>query len=188
MEQLKENSFLWLPVVYFLCILSFANKFQIGIRHAMIIMPFLYIGLSKTINGLYQKYKPWFYTLLLLHVVSVARYIPNLIAYTNELVWNKTKAYKIIKDSSLDYGQSKPWVKDFIELHQEYKIPTSIPDTGRFAITVGDLFAEHEGPLKNIAWLRENFEPVDNAQYTILLFDVTAVDLLAKGLALKEEK
>ncbi|CAN5623644.1 hypothetical protein BH10BAC3_BH10BAC3_38900 [soil metagenome] len=185
-EQLKENIFAWLPIIYFLFILSFANKFQIGIRHTIIVMPFLYIGLSNTINELYDKYKPLFYTLLLLHVISVGSYLPNLIAYTNELVWNKTKAYRIIRDSSLDYGQSGPWVNDFIEENKAYKIPANMPDTGKFAITVADLFATHMGPLKNIAWLRENFEPVSNYRHTILLFDITAADVKAKGLTIKE--
>ena len=150
-------------------------------------MPFLYIGLSDTINAMQEKYKPWFYTLLLLHVISIAGYIPNLIAYTNELVWNKTKAYRIIRDSSLDYGQSNAWVNDFIEENKGYKVPSNMPDTGKFAITVADLFATHMGPLKNIAWLREYFEPVGNYRYTILLFEITAGDLKAKGLVFNEK-
>ncbi|MES2646376.1 MAG: hypothetical protein V4717_05840 [Bacteroidota bacterium] len=182
LQVINENVFLWLPVIYFLCILSFANKFQIGLRHAMILMPFLYIGISSTVITLVERYKPVFFGLILLHLISVVRYLPNLIAYTNELVWNKTMAYKIVKDSSLDYGQSDPWVKTFIEKNPEYKIPGNIPATGKFAIPVNKLFAEHEGPQKNIAWLRENFEPVANYRYTILLFEVTAADLKAKGL------
>jgi hypothetical protein len=182
LQQVGKSIFLWLPFFYFLLILSFANKFQIGIRHALIMMPFLYIGLAHTINWLYTKHKMLLYALMFLHVASVVRYLPNLMAYTNEIVWNKTRAYKIIRDSSLDYGQSKPWINKFIALHPDYKTPTIAPDTGRFVITVGDLFSEHEGPLKNIAWLRNNFQPVGHYRYTILLFDVSAAALKEKGL------
>jgi len=184
-EKIKSNIFLWVPFVFFFLILSFVNKFQIGIRHAIILLPFFYIALSSTFNWLYQKNRLVFYCLVLLHMMSVIRYWPNLIAYTNELVWNKTKAYKIIRDSSLDYGQSIPWVQTFVREHPGYKLPTNLPDTGKFAITVGHLFSDREGPLKNIAWLRENFEPVDNYRYTILLFNISAADLKAKGLIAK---
>lgn len=181
-HKLAVNLFLWLPFIYFLLILSFTNKFQIGIRHAIILMPFLYIGLTNTINWIYCRNRILFYALVCLHIVSVVRFVPNLIAYTNELVWNKTRAYEIIRDSSLDYGQSNPWVKNYIQMHPGYKAPTNIPDTGKFVITVGDLFTEHEGPLKNIAWLRNNFEPQANHRYTILLFTVTEPGLKSKGL------
>lgn len=181
---LKEHTFIWVPFVYFLLILSLTNKFQIGIRHAMLVMPFMYMALSGILNRFYEKKRTIFISLCLLNIISLATYWPNLIAYTNELVLNKTKVYKLLRDSSIDYGQSRPWVKGFLRNNPSYKIPTHKPDTGRFAITIGDLYAEHEGPLKNIAWLRENFAPNGNYCHTILLFEVTQADLQSKGLVL----
>lgn len=183
-QHLKANLFIWLPFAWFLLLLSVANKFQIGIRHAILLLPFLYLGLANTINWLYDKYKTVFVGMLLLHIISVSRFLPNLVGYTNELVWNKTKAYKIIRDSSLDYGQAEPWLRSFLKEHTEYKIPTNIPDTGRFAISVGNLFTdnEKEGSLKNIAWLRNHFEPTTHYRFSIMLYDISKADLKTKGL------
>lgn len=182
LKTLSGEIFLWLPFFYFLIILSVANKFQIGIRHAIILLPFLYIAISDAVAGFYDGRKRIFVVLLALNFISIAKFLPNILAYTNELLWNKTKAFHVIRDSSLDYGQSRPWVKDFIAMHPEYKVPTNKPAAGRFAITVGDLYAEHDGEQKNIAWLRNNFEPTGSYLYTILLFEVTDADLKAKNL------
>jgi hypothetical protein len=182
-NAMQQNElFIWLPLVYFLLILSFANSFQIGIRHAIILLPFLYIAIAPGISIFYERRKKLFLAFVMLHVASVGRYLPNLLSYTNELVWNKTMAFHIIRDSSLDYGQSVPWVKKFIKDHPEYKEPTYLPDTGFFIITVGHLFSEHEGQTKNIAWLRNHFSPTGHYRYNILLFHITEKDLKDKGL------
>jgi hypothetical protein len=179
---LKQKLFIWLPFVYFLLILSLTNKFQIGIRHAIILLPFLFLMISSAANSYYEKKRNFFYTAFALHCISIGFFIPNLIAYTNELILNKTNAYRIIRDSSIDYGQSRPWINNFISKHPEYKQPTNIPDTGKFIIAIGDLYAEHEGEKKNIAWLRNNFNATASYRYSLLLFEVSEKDLADRKL------
>lgn len=167
---------------YFLVILSFANKFQIGIRHAIILLPFLFLMISNTVNVMYYSRRKVFAVLIALHAISMAMYIPNLIAYTNELIRDKTNACHILRDSSIDYGQSGPWVKDFISKHPGYRQPSNIPDTGKFIIGIGELYAEREGGKKDISWLRNNFKAKDNYRYTLLLFEISEKQLRDKGL------
>lgn len=176
----QEQLFTWLPLVYFLLILSLANNFQTGIRHAIILLPFLYLAIGPAINFLWEQYKKLFITLLVLNIISVGRYLPNLLSYTNELAWNKTRAFHIFRDSSLDYGQSEPWVKKYIKQHPRYKQPTNLPDTGYFIIPVGQLFSEQEGETKNIAWLRNHFEPSGHYRFNNLLYHVSAKELKEK--------
>jgi hypothetical protein len=178
----RDELFIWLPIVYFLVILSLANSFQIGIRHAIILLPFLYIALAPGINLFFKRRKKLFLGLVLLHLVSIVSYLPNLLAYTNELVWNKTMAFHIFRDSNIDYGQATPWVKEFTRDHPMYKEPTHLPDTGYFIITIGHLYSEQEGEAKNIAWLRNYFSPIGHYRYSIPLYHVSEKDLKEKGL------
>jgi hypothetical protein len=182
-KKLAANVFIWLPFVYFLLILSFLNKFQIGIRHAIPLLPFLYIGVSGIFVWFFEKKRWLFATLGLLHFIGVIRFWPNLMAYTNELVWNKTNAYNLIRDSSIDYGQSAPTLKRFLSSHPDYKMPATLPAAGRFAITIQDLTTENLGKDgRNYGWLLNNFKPVGNYQYSILLFDIDEAGLQAAGL------
>jgi hypothetical protein len=179
---IRKYMFVWVPFLFFLLILSFFNKFQIGIRHALVLLPFLYLLLSSSIIYFSRNYKLVFFTLLIFHTISVLNYLPNLIAYTNELIRDKKNAYHIIRDSSLDYGQGKPWIRKFIEAHPGYKTPGNLPDTGKFVISVADLFAEHNGEKNNIAWLRNHFNASGHYRYSLLLFNVSATGLREKGL------
>ena len=175
-------SLTWLPVIYFLLILSFLNPFQIGIRHAIILLPFLYLGITPVINHFVKRRKWFFISLLFLHGISIVRFAPNIIAYTNELLWNKTKVYHIIRDSSLDYGQADKWVNAFLKNNPTYKRPANLPDTGKFVLNIGALFADRDGERNNVTWLPKNFEPVGNYRFNILLFSITEDDLKKKGL------
>jgi hypothetical protein len=47
--------------------------------------------------------------------VSTMSYYPNLIAYMNEWVIDRTQSYKILVDSNLDYGQEGDLVSDFLK-------------------------------------------------------------------------
>jgi hypothetical protein len=91
-------------------------------------------------------------------------------------------AFHIFRDSSLDYGQSSPWIKTFIKHHPGYKQPDNKPDTGYFIISVSHLYSEQEGETKNIAWLRNHFNPVGHYRYNLLLFHISEKELKDKGL------
>jgi hypothetical protein len=91
-------------------------------------------------------------------------------------------AFHIFRDSSLDYGQSVPWVNKFIKDNPFYKKPDNIPDTGYFIISVGHLYSEQEGETNNIAWLRNYFTPTGHYRYNLLLFHISEKDLKDKGL------
>lgn len=179
---LKKGIMLWLPFLYFLFVLSFLNKFQTGFRHAIPLLPFFYIGISGSIVWFYEKKKGLFLVFIFAHLLSIGRYWPNLMAFTNELVINKTNVYRLTRDSSVDYGQSGKILKRFLAENPAYKAPTQYADSGKFAIAIAALYARHDGADKDIEWLRENFEPVGHHQFSILLFEVSGADLVKKGL------
>jgi hypothetical protein len=176
--NLRKYYFIWLPFVYFFVVLSFLFKVQIGIRHAILLLPFLYIGISGVLLYYYEKRKWLFRSLLLLHCISLIMYWPNIMAYTNELIWNKSTAYKFIADSSIDYGQTNLTLQKFLKEHPDYTLPPNTPTAGKFAVTLGRFVNRTPDlPIYNYAWLRNNFEPIDNYRYTILLFTITDTDL-----------
>ena len=179
---LKHFFYIWFPFVFFLIILSFFNKFQIGIRHALFIFPFIYLGIAPVINRLKSKKVVLFYVAIILHGISLFYYWPNLIAYTNELIWNKTEVYKKFRDSSLDYGQTDQLLNDFLISNPEYKLPTSKPDTGYFVITTYKLISKYNDPAHQVYWLEQNFKPYTHHNFTLLVFHITNDDLIKARL------
>jgi hypothetical protein len=174
---LVRHSCIWLPFFWFLGILSFFNPFQIGFRHALILLPFLYLALAPSLMVFGRKW-PWLlYLALACHTVGVVSYWPNSIAYTNLLVGNKKLVYKKFRDSSIDYGQNNGELKTFQKNNPQFKVPTAEPDTGLFVLSVHEIAKKDVPEAEKADWLFNNFEPYDQINYTILLFRVSAVNV-----------
>jgi Dolichyl-phosphate-mannose-protein mannosyltransferase len=178
-----ENEFLLLFAMgYFLIFFSFFVNTQSGMRHLLILFPLLYILMGKLagMNGNSKYFQFIVIPALLYSVITFYVYFPNLISYTNELLWDKKKAYTIMGDSNIDYGQGNYWLEKYLQANPEVKMASSKPEAGKLIIGVNDFLDLYE--RHNYDWLNQNFKPVDHLRHCFLIFDVPETALKQKGL------
>lgn len=178
-KKFKVNSYyLWyiMPAIFFFCILSFFNPFQLGFRHFLLIYPLLFVGIAAVIHAYSKKrlFRNLSFALLLYMIVSVAFYFPHLLPYTNEFITDKSTAFRKLKDGSLDYGQNTASYQQFISSNKEYQVPPSSPSPGKYIVKASRL-QDHK-LLPDHSWLN-NFTPVGHYQFSMFLFHITEADI-----------
>jgi hypothetical protein len=162
-----------IPILFYLFILSFLNKFQIGIRHLLIILPLVYILIAVLINKIYQTKYKWCIAVLWLYMfISVVQFYPDIIPYTNELVSNKSKVYEKLMDTSMDYGQSKLNAYLFLQKNKNYTYPTNTPTTGKFIVSMQEMVLHKMNNDTTFNWLIKNYKPTKVLNNVYLLFNV----------------
>lgn len=171
----RQYVFIWLPPLVYLLVLSLTNPFQIGMRHALLLMPFLYLMVGYAANHIWQHQKRLMQALLLLYAISWIQFWPNMLAYTNELIWHKERVYEKLYDSSISYCQAPALLNRFLQQHPEYKRPTAAPSAGKFAIEI-DAVA-HPLNKDGLQWLYRLKPPFGHYMHVVLLYEVTEADL-----------
>ena len=168
-EGFFQNEFIFIAVItYFLICFSFFYNSQVGIRHIIMIFPLLYVLLGRVADQLLGK-KLLASGLALYSMATFYYYFPNLIAYSNEFLFPKTNAYKIMADSNLDYGQSYFLAKDYIRKHPGIRFADTLPAAGKQLLRINlylDLNNEHQ-----YRWIKP-FKPVGQVAHSYLLFDI----------------
>lgn len=163
---------------FFLIFISFNNTSQHGLRHLLMIFPLFYICMGQIVN--WRIVKPGITLLLMIYsIATFYLYFPNLLSYTNELIWNKTKAYKVLASTNIDHGQGGIAMKKYLAKHPNIKWPAALPEAGEFIVGINDYLDLKE--KKEHEWIR-NFEPYDHVNHCYLLFRITEKDLIEKHL------
>jgi hypothetical protein len=139
---LSNELVLAVPVAFYAIYLNFFFGLQIGIRHALVIFPVIYVFCGSLVapdrqlesavatgsEGLRAQpgrrarrvALPAFLTLMVCYLaVSVLSYYPHYIPYFNELVWDRKQAYRILADSNIDWGQAVGYAKAYKAAHPE---------------------------------------------------------------------
>lgn len=175
----EREYFLLLPVLFFLVYFNFFYKSQVGLRHILMIYPFLIVFAGRPfINDLKGWWSRSFAVAMgAWSVASFYYYFPLLIPYTNEFVTDKKFAYKIMADSNLDYDNAFYYLQRFQHLHPEIKYAPLSPATGKFVIRTTDLLDLND--LGRYAWIRNNFEPVDVVAFTYLVYEISEEQLIS---------
>jgi hypothetical protein len=161
-------------VGFFAWYFTFVYSFQIGFRHALVVHPLLFVlagSLLRDPGDVYRGARIALGSLLVWLAASVGSYYPNFLAYFNEFVRDRTQAYRILVDSSLDFGQSGRYVARYLRAHPEVSLGPDRPRHGTLLVAANNyvgLLGEEQ-----FRWLRENFEPVGHVAYTHLLFRIT---------------
>jgi hypothetical protein len=140
----------------------------------------LFIGIAALIAYWQRRFKFTTlvaFTLFALMLVSEARYFPDIIPYTNELLADKKNVFRKIKDASIDYGQNVQMREQYIRDHPGTERPSLHPKPGRFIATMADLIEEApETGITKYTWLL-NFEPVGHYRYSMFIFDISEEDI-----------
>lgn len=173
-DFLRDEIFLVLPVLFFLIYFNFLFSTHIGIRFILVVLPFLYIFSGCQLKfwaGIGIKSRVAYAGLCAYLLVSVLSYFPHYLAYFNELVWNRTKAYKILADSNLDWGQSELYLERYLRSHPDTIINPLEITSGRIVVSANALVGVGVDP-EQFAWLRNNFEPTGNIAYSYLVYEI----------------
>ena len=165
--------FLLGSIFYFLLVLGIQNNVQIGIRHALMVYPLLYVlvGFIVQLPSFHKRMK--FVTALVV-IYSLATYyyfFPNLISYSNEFIPIKKEAYKVMADSNIDFGQGWYALEKYLKAHPDVKIVTVTPagKQGTFVIGVND-YLDLKGDHK-YSWIY-SVNPDEQINHCFLLFRI----------------
>lgn len=167
---IRNEFFLFAPMVYFLLLMSFMYKTQCGIRHIIFIYPLLFI-----FCGIVYKYavsKTEQMTMILLSLwlmMSVGQYFNNYYPYTNEFIGDKKNAYRYVGAGNLNFTQAEYLVDDYLQKHPDVSHAPEEPKAGKFVLDI-DRYLDIWNTGK-YQWLRK-LKPVRQVEYSYLLFDV----------------
>lgn len=169
-QFVKQEFFLWAPVLYFLLYMSFLYKTQCGVRHIIFVYPLLYIFCGSIFQHIKSKLQ---WTVLVLLIAGMLpglfKYRNNYYPYTNELITDKTNAYNIVGAGNLNFGQAWFFLNDFLRKNPDISYAPGKPAKGKFVIVVDD-FVDiwNTGKYK---WL-QHYAPAGQVAYSYLLFDI----------------
>ena len=157
-------------IFYFLLQLGIQNNVQIGIRHALMVYPLLYVlcGFITNISFFQRKVKLLAPLLLIYSLVTYYYFYPNLISYSNELIPVKKNAYKIMASSNLDFGQGWYSLEKYLKAHPDVQIITTEAKQGKFVIGVND-YLDLRGDHK-YSWIYD-LKPDKQINHCFLLFN-----------------
>ena len=103
-KQVSTTLLFCLLPVFILLFFTFFVHSKVGVRHMLIIYPF--IIMSAAIG--FSKLKAWwFITIFAMHIFMIFTYRNNLLAYTNELVIDNKNKINLAGTVNLEYGQCR---------------------------------------------------------------------------------
>lgn len=169
-----STSYLLTLALFFLLLTSILNRSQHSLRHLLMIFPLVYICLGQVMAWISKRLRIVLPVTILYGLFTYYSFFPNLLAYTNELLWDKSKVYKVLDSSTIDYFQSSDSYLKYLKENPQVRIPTDQPEAGTFILDVG----RYQDPKNtgHYQWLR-NFEPYDHVNFCYLLFKVNNEDL-----------
>jgi 4-amino-4-deoxy-L-arabinose transferase-like glycosyltransferase len=181
--SLTDEVLLLVPIAFFAIYFNFFYRAQIGIRYFLILFPLVYILAASVISGqavLSRRAKAGLVTAVAALVVSVLSYHPHYLAYFNELVPDRTRAYRILADSNLDWGQYGDYLEEYRAREPGSVFEPDKPVAGTILVRVNMLVGVLGDP-ERFRWLREHFTPVGHVAHGILVYRVTPAELEANG-------
>ncbi len=158
-------------IFYFLLVLGIQNNVQIGIRHALMVYPFLYVLCGFIVNTtFFQKRIKLLTTVVIVYSLATYYYFfPNLISYSNEFIPIKKDAYRIMADSNLDFGQGWYALEKYRKENPDVQVISPEPKQGTFVIGVND-YLDLKGDHK-YSWVY-SIKPDEQINHCFLLIRI----------------
>ena len=192
---------LYIAVCAFLGSMLFSTL-NIGYRHILPVLPFLFVLASKSIVWAHRRWRQVVLGALCLWLVVAALQIfPHYLAYFNELIGGPGNGYKYLVDSNLDWGQDLKGLKAYMHRHgiesvylayfgnahnidyyelEALPMPTAQPvglesrPPEHYAISATYLQIGDLSNLQAYSWLRA-YEPMAKIGYSIFLYQLPEV-------------
>lgn len=172
-----DELFLLIPASFFVVYFNFFYDTQIGLRFYLVIFPFLYIFAASLFTHWqgFSKTQKWISLVPLIALaISTLSYYPYYLPYTNELILNRTQAYKYLADSNLDWHQSYDELTAYLAQHPDARLAPDAPQPGHFIASVNGIVGLQG---KDRTWLRENFEPDGTVAYSYLIYHISPEEI-----------
>jgi len=130
-------------------LVSMKGKLNLGVRHIMVLFPFIYILVIKKFKERIQEteYKKIFLVIFAVLFIWIGAEIvityPSYLAYYNEITGGPKNGYKFITDSNLDWGQDLRRMANWVNENPEIKkIKVDYFGGGVPAYYLGDKYQE----------------------------------------------
>jgi len=165
--------FLALNLALTLLYFSLLFKTQIGYRFVLMCVPLMWLLAAAGLSRLDSRRARSFGVLaVLVAVAESAFYVGNPLAFTNAAVQPKRQAFRLLADSSIDWGQNRDKVQGWLaargirgsRLDPVHLLPGPNVLSLNVAAGVFD-FDQHR-------WLRDHADPVAHMGHTYLRFEV----------------
>lgn len=129
-QRFQSEYIILIPIiVYFLFFIL--NDFNLGLRHILPIVPFIYIFSTRIIYIKFKKNKikkifTFFMIISILwYILSSLLILPHYVSYFNELVGGPKNGHNYLLGSNLDQGQDLKLLKKYIKKHNIDQIKLS---------------------------------------------------------------
>ena len=178
---LRNEVFLFCPLLFFAVYFNFFFRAQIGIRFFLVVFPFLHVFCGSLVAEARPpgpRLKAIVVALMVYLAVSVASHFPHYISYFNEIVWDRKQAYRFLADSNIDWGQNRYYLERYTIGHPDAILRPGAPITGTVVVAVNDLVGVWD-PDK-YRWIRDNHEPVGHIAFSYLVYEIPEDSVLRK--------
>lgn len=115
---LKERLLRWAPWLLLgagYAVLSLTSSLNIGHRHLLPLYPLLAVAAGVAVSGLERGRRLAITALIGTQVASAALAFPNYLAFFNPIAGGPERGWRLLVDSSLDWGQELPAVSRWLE-------------------------------------------------------------------------
>jgi hypothetical protein len=192
LAQIALPTTLLIPPVLYLAV-AMISHIDIGIRHILLIYPFLYVFLAWFFDQVLERGRLW--TLLVavgvtINFAEVATVYPSLLAFFNFMSGGPGNGARYLLDSNIDWGQGMIDLRSVLErtphscvaLHYFGRAETSyyVGETTRTPATVTAAKSQScliavsvqylYDPEQQLGYLR-SFKPIAKPSYSIYLYD-----------------
>jgi len=119
LRQRRELAYLFVPGAIYLAA-AIASGMNIGTRHVLFLYPVAALLAAAGLTALAQHTQRWIWiggALVACHVISVMAVFPAEMAYGNEAWGGTANTHKYLSDSSVDWAQQLPHIKQWVDAH-----------------------------------------------------------------------
>ena len=119
LRQKRELAYLVVPGTIYLAA-AILSGMNIGTRHVLFLYPLAALLAAAGLTALAQQSRRWIWiggALVACHVLSAMAVFPAEMAYANEAWGGAANTHKYLSDSSVDWAQQLPHVKQWVDAH-----------------------------------------------------------------------
>ena len=119
LKQRREVAYLVVPGAIYLGV-AILSGMNIGTRHVLFLYPLAALLAAAGLVALARYNRRWFWiggALVVFHIVSAMVIFPAEMAYGNEAWGGTANTHKHLSDSSVDWAQQLPHIKQWVDAH-----------------------------------------------------------------------
>jgi 4-amino-4-deoxy-L-arabinose transferase-like glycosyltransferase len=119
LRQGREVAYLVVPGAIYLAV-AILSGMNIGTRHVLFLYPLAALLAAAGLTALAEHRRRWIWIgggLVACHIISALAVFPAEMAYANEAWGGSANTHKYLSDSSVDWAQQLPHVKQWVDAH-----------------------------------------------------------------------